>query len=261
MAEEKFASLSSGLLARKGAAKPAMRRQGFNPNGSFHEDLGWNDMGFEAPRPIHEADELEAPVPPIRQQLDQLAEDFEGQSEASEAPEGFDAGNGGLDQVSHDDQANDDQANDYHCGLSPIDTPAARKPADVGDIEDVGDSDDVGDLSEAISAETVFEPAPIEAQVTAPVIVPEPEREPVIEAAPTPIPERVIEEVAAKTPARAKAAFTLRLDKERHLKLRLASAMHNRSAQALVTEALDRFLADMPELDALAKRASNDTIN
>ena len=42
-----FASLSSGLLARKGAAKPAMRPQGFT--GGF-EDLGWNDMGHEPSR-------------------------------------------------------------------------------------------------------------------------------------------------------------------------------------------------------------------
>jgi hypothetical protein len=49
-----------------------------------------------------------------------------------------------------------------------------------------------------------------------------------------------------------RAAFTLRLDTERHLKLRLACTMRNRSAQQLVTEALDRLLGDMPELDLLA---------
>ena len=49
-----FASLSSGLLARKGAARPAMRPQGFGgqgQSGSGLEDLGWNDMGFEPPKP------------------------------------------------------------------------------------------------------------------------------------------------------------------------------------------------------------------
>ena len=46
-----FASLSSGLLARKGAARPAMRPQGFGQSGAGLEDLGWNDMGFEAPKP------------------------------------------------------------------------------------------------------------------------------------------------------------------------------------------------------------------
>ena len=49
-----------------------------------------------------------------------------------------------------------------------------------------------------------------------------------------------------------RAAFTLRLDSGRHLKLRLASTVKGRSAQALVTEALDRLLADMPELDSMA---------
>jgi len=49
-----------------------------------------------------------------------------------------------------------------------------------------------------------------------------------------------------------RAAFTLRVDAERHLKLRLACTIRNRSAQQLVTEALDQLLADMPDLDSLA---------
>ena len=49
-----------------------------------------------------------------------------------------------------------------------------------------------------------------------------------------------------------RAAFTLRLDAERHLKLRLASTMQDCSAQELVTEALDRFLSEIPELDSIA---------
>src|SRR3546814_9140012 len=45
-----LASLSAGLLARKGAARPAMRRQplGSGPGplvGTGYDDLGWNDMG------------------------------------------------------------------------------------------------------------------------------------------------------------------------------------------------------------------------
>ena len=49
-----------------------------------------------------------------------------------------------------------------------------------------------------------------------------------------------------------KAAFTLRLDPERHLKLRLACTVDARSAQQVVTEALDRLLAEMPDIAALA---------
>jgi hypothetical protein len=69
-----------------------------------------------------------------------------------------------------------------------------------------------------------------------------------IEDEPAPVP----------TPARRpvaddgrRAAFTLRLDAQRHLKLRLASTVKNRSAQALVTQALDKFLASIPEIEAL----------
>ncbi|MDP3676996.1 MAG: hypothetical protein Q8R44_18155 [Novosphingobium sp.] len=51
-----------------------------------------------------------------------------------------------------------------------------------------------------------------------------------------------------------RAAFTLRVDEARHLKLRLACAMQGRSAQQFVTQALDRLLDELPELDDLAKR-------
>lgn len=49
-----------------------------------------------------------------------------------------------------------------------------------------------------------------------------------------------------------RAAFTLRLDADRHLKLRLAATMQGVSAQALVTEALDSMLSEIDDLDALA---------
>lgn len=52
-----------------------------------------------------------------------------------------------------------------------------------------------------------------------------------------------------------RAAFTLRLDAERHLKLRLASTLRNRSAQQLVTDALDQLLGDMPDVKTLAAQA------
>ena len=54
---------------------------------------------------------------------------------------------------------------------------------------------------------------------------------------------------------KAKAAFTLRLDSDRHLRLRLASAVEGRSAQQIVTEALDAFLDSRPGLDDLMARA------
>lgn len=49
-----------------------------------------------------------------------------------------------------------------------------------------------------------------------------------------------------------RAAFTLRIDEERHLQLRLASTVSGRSAQSLLTEALDRMLDEMPDIRSLA---------
>jgi hypothetical protein len=49
-----------------------------------------------------------------------------------------------------------------------------------------------------------------------------------------------------------RAAFTLRVDADRHLKLRLACTIRNRSAQQLVTEALDRLLDELPDVATLA---------
>jgi len=51
------------------------------------------------------------------------------------------------------------------------------------------------------------------------------------------------------------AAFTLRLDAERHLRLRMACTVENRSAQQIVTEALDKLLASLPDVADLAERA------
>jgi hypothetical protein len=56
----------------------------------------------------------------------------------------------------------------------------------------------------------------------------------------------------AKPGSKEKAAFTLRLDSERHLKLRLACAVRLQSAQQLVTDALDALLTSMPEIGHLA---------
>ena len=63
-------------------------------------------------------------------------------------------------------------------------------------------------------------------------------------------------ESASESAAEAarRAAFTLRLDADRHLKLRLASTVAGESAQVLVTRALDEFLARHPQIDHLASR-------
>ena len=53
-----------------------------------------------------------------------------------------------------------------------------------------------------------------------------------------------------------KAAFTLRLDGDRHLRLRLASAMSHQSLQQVVTQALDNFFKSLPEVEEMAERLS-----
>lgn len=55
-----------------------------------------------------------------------------------------------------------------------------------------------------------------------------------------------------------RAAFTLRLDDERHLKLKLAATLKGASAQHLVTRALDKYLAEMPEIESLAAQIKRD---
>ena len=160
MSESKpFASLSSGLLARKGAAKPAMRPQAFGAM-SVPDDLGWDEMGYPGNHP-NAREEVVAidEVPPVVAQQVTLA----------------------------------------HKLNAPVKAP----------------------IAEARQAEVVS-----------------------------------ISRAKPGLLARAKAAFTLRLDPERHLRLRLACAVDHRSAQQIVTQALDEYLQAMPEIDALAGKVT-----
>ncbi len=81
--------------------------------------------------------------------------------------------------------------------------------------------------------------------------VPKPKPQPKAAPKSEPAVTRAKRESAAEKASR-RAAFTLRLDAKRHLKLRLASTVKNRSAQQLVTAALDKYLAEIPEVEALA---------
>ncbi len=182
-----IASLSSGLLARKGAARPAMRRPLIQNSGvaatAVQDDLGWNDMGYDVdPDPNtpmdYEHDHGYNPLanavpevkPEVKQQQERIAEQLQVQAEE-------------LGVVAHD-------------------VPAAP----------------------VVSIST---------------------SRPVASKAP------VIRERAAPG-SKGKSAFTLRLDAERHLKLRLACAVSNKSAQQLVTAALDAFIDAIPEISTLA---------
>ncbi len=191
-----FASLSSGLLARKGAARPAMRPQGFGQGGSGLEDLGWNDMGFEPPKP--------ADLPERDEEHDAFGEEIE------------------------------EQPRIHPTGLTPVHSPVHTQHAEIADRLGVDEAEEEFDeTAEPYEAE----PAPV---AVLPTVAPVQRRAPKARAAPG---------------TKAKAAFTLRLDPQRHLKLRLACAVNGRSAQQLVTDALDQLLVDMPELDGMAEKA------
>ena len=210
-----FASLSSGLLARKGAARPAMRPQGFGQVGNGLEDLGWNDMGFEPPKAAEAA-------------RDATHDAF------------------GEDVVEHP------RAN-HPTGLTPVQSPVHDQQAELAERlyeceeDEEVEADETAEIYEP-EVEEAFEPMDV---APAPVPV---APAPVVVQAPAPAPRREPRPRSAPG-TKGKAAFTLRLDPDRHLKLRLACAVDGRSAQQLVTDALDHLLERMPELDGLAAKA------
>ena len=95
-----------------------------------------------------------------------------------------------------------------------------------------------------------------EIQIEPPVVVRQQE-ELQREWAPLP-PEFAERAIRAAPGSKGKAAFTLRLDPDRHLRLRLACAVAHKSAQALVVTALDAFLETQPAVSELARAASAD---
>ena len=115
-----------------------------------------------------------------------------------------------------------------------VDETAEPIPDDAAPLEEV--------LAEPIARQAFVEPVAEVPEVCAERVVPV-----------APVPVRAPRSRAAA--GKAKAAFTLRLDQDRHLKLRLACAVTGTSAQQLVSRALDELLATMPELDAMASRA------
>jgi hypothetical protein len=206
------ASLSSGLLARKGQARPAMRPQGLTGFGNMTdalEDLGWNDMGQAdehpaqpdlkpALTPMHTA----TPMPTVLRQREALREEIEAPAEAESMP---------------------------------ADEPVAEAPEPTAEA-----------------------PQPV-AEASRPVVAPATTPRASVSVATA---ARIGRETSGKGKGRGrgnrnaagKAAFTLRLDTDRHLRLRLASALCNRSAQVLVTEALDALLESLPEIDELVRQ-------
>ncbi len=184
-----FASLSAGLLARKGQAKPAMRPQLYKFVDD--DDLGWNDMGTDMLTPEQAALVSPAPI-----------------AAAAVAPVAI---------VKPDT---------HHSVTSPAPEVVQQQEA----------------LSEAFTPAPVA--VPVSASASAPAFAP---AAAAIKAVPAVDGRKSVAnapKLRAAPGTKAKSAFTLRIDQERHLRLRLASAYAHRSAQNLLIEALDRFLEE-----------------
>jgi hypothetical protein len=190
-----------------------MRPQGFGQVSGNLEDLGWNDMGFEPPKP--------AIVPVRDEDHDAFGEDLE------------------------------EHPRVHPTGLTPVASPVHSQQAEIvhrfNDEEGEEGFDETAELDERVEH---AEPAAVATPVA--VAEPTPVAKPIVAAALAP---RRVPAPRAAAGSKGKAAFTLRLDPERHLKLRLACAVGARSAQQIVTDALDQFLAANPELDTLAQKA------
>ncbi len=260
MAEAKpTASLSSGLLARKGAARPAMRRQGLGGHiASPHDDLGWNDMGHEPDKDEHDshaahvADIMPMLSPmgakpvalPIERDTDSPAGDAGDQQESNEVPDNVSSVarsplsvKPGKPQVVLQREALEDRV---------------RAPAPTAPVA----QDARADVAEPVAAESPHPQSsePVVAEIAPKQPTPRPAVKPAAEA-PRQAQLREPKKSRPRGTARAagaKAAFTLRIDADRHLRLRLASAVTNLSAQQILTEAFDAYLESLPEVETLA---------
>lgn len=175
-----------------------------------------------------------------------------------------------LEDLGWNDMGADEEAPNHASEVAHL-TPAPANPVTDAEAQVLA--------QQAQAALTVLQPAKPEVhrqqeelsqKLEAAQIVPEPDTVSAPEAAPRP-PSSLLAKSAGKTmgadagPVRSprsaldrgkRAAFTLRLDADRHLKLRLACTLRNRSAQQLVTDALDELLGDMPDVEALAAQVS-----
>jgi hypothetical protein len=201
-----------------------MKPQGFGQMGGGNlEDLGWDDMGFEPPKP-------------------------------SDAPRDETHDAFGEDVVEH--------PRAHPTGLTPVGSPVHDQQAEIADRfgdGDEGADEELDETAEVYDPETESSSLDVEAEEDSeiepePVFV-APVKRAVAAVTPNPAPRRAPRARSAPG-SKGKAAFTLRLDPSRHLKLRLACAVNGRSAQQIVTDALDQLLTNMPELDAMAEKAN-----
>ena len=143
-----------------------------------------------------------------------------------------------VDDDQHDDLGWNDMGHDHEEHQVPPVAPSPINGHVSPQIDNIAPPPVIQQQAEL--AREFAQPAPVMAPVVAPVV-------------------QAVAAVPAKAPRAApgtkgKAAFTLRLDGERHLKLRLVCAVNHRSAQQIVTQALDEFLARQPSVAELVRR-------
>lgn len=224
-----LASLGASLLARKGSAKPAMRPQSARAAVSNQaaaqnlEDLGWDDMGDEDNAADHSAEVLQLTPSPHNKEAEALTDTASPKPKVRSMHEEL-----ALRLAEEEAKANPAAKKQALPPVTPV-KKQALPPIDYADEPDAGEDDGEFELPSNV------QPMAVMARRT---------------DAPKPKPQ------AANDSRRA--AFTLRLDAKRHLKLRLAATVRGRSAQQLVTEALDRFLDQIPEVEALAAHVKRD---
>lgn len=216
-----FASLTSSLLARKGFARPAMRPQG-HATLPPADDLGWNDMGLYGVTD-QEPEDLQNPKAPAASFLTPLPG-------AEISPDAEPR----LPAVVRQQREIEEEFNGEARPAITAEAPAAEPVVE----EAKPDRNRQANATGASGAKVNGGGANVaRANGKAPALPPARTR--------------------LEPGARGKAAFTLRLDAERHLRLRLACAVGHRSAQKLLIEALDTYLETVPGLDDLASSASS----
>jgi len=216
-----FASLGATLLARKGNAKPAMRPQSSRAAALSNQVAAQN-----------------------------------------------------LEDLGWDDMGDEDTAANHSAEVLRL-TPSPHNPEAEAQTDKASPKPKVRSMHEELAARLAEEEAKKNPAAKVQALAPEPgAKKQALPAEPFAAADRA-EPVAPITPVATpkteaprvkpqaandshRAAFTLRLDARRHLKLRLASTVRGRSAQHLVTEALDRFLDSIPELESLVAQVKRD---
>jgi septal ring-binding cell division protein DamX len=228
-----------------------MRPQGFAQSGGNLDDLGWNDMGHDLPRPTLAPVGEDGEVPVLsRTPLAGLSPISPVHDQQAEIEERFNAYSGTEDD-------GDEEGEEESVAVSYGSLTTASQP----DIE-ANEEEEALELDEPVAPDpapvlAVLQPEPVPAPKAAVEPLPVVQPAPVMQVMPKPSSKATAAEprLRAEPSVKGKAAFTLRLDPARHLKLRLACAVTGKSAQQLVTRALDELLASMPELEAMAERA------